>query len=285
MQPLVRIEQHNIALLFSNYLQYVGIHAKVISVANGYDICCEERHIQQAQQLFAEFIQQPYATKYQTAAWQNNDTQVVIAQETSFFSQFRTQFLSHAGIVTLIVFALCWLVFLGSITGFAQPIYQQLHFFNDLQQSQFLTQPWRLISPVLFHFSWLHIVFNSLWWWQLAGDIERRLGKNMLLVLFLCSAIISNTAQFITAGANFGGLSGVVYALVGFIWWLGWLAPQLGVTIAKPIVGFLLVWMLLGFVQLLPVNVANAAHLYGLLCGCGLAVIYRVLFVKSPKTN
>jgi GlpG protein len=85
-------------------------------------------------------------------------------------------------------------------------------------------------------------------------------------------------------GANFGGLSGVVYALVGFVWWFGYLAPEQGLSLAKPIVAFLLFWLVLGFVDLLPVNLANTAHLLGLISGCLLALFtVKVIGVEKPR--
>jgi GlpG protein len=280
LQPLVRLEQQNIALLFANYLHTLGINAAVHPAEQGFAIYCEPTELERAQQLFQEFIAQPYATKYQTAAWQQNNSPTKLVDGDTLLQQFQSHFLAHAGIITLLVFCLCWLIFIASVLGLAQPIFEQLHFFTQLQQQQLLSQPWRILSPALFHFSWLHIVFNTLWWWQLGGEIERTLGKTTLFSLFLCSAIVSNLGQFVTSGANFGGLSGVVYALVGFIWWLSWLVPATGLTIAKPIVAILLGWMLLGFVDLLPVNMANTAHLLGLLSGCGFALLYKWLLAK-----
>ncbi len=64
----------------------------------------------------------------------------------------------------------------------------------------------------------------------------------------------------------------MVYALLGYIWMLGWKAPQLGVTIARPIVGFMLVWLVIGFAQSL-MPIANTAHVIGLVTGCVLGLI------------
>jgi GlpG protein len=68
--------------------------------------------------------------------------------------------------------------------------------------------------------------------------------------------------------------------LVGFIWWLGYLAPEKQLSLAKPLVAILLFWMLLGFMEVLPMNMANTAHLLGLLSGCLMAVFYGKLATK-----
>ena len=84
-------------------------------------------------------------------------------------------------------------------------------------------------------------------------------------------------------GPSFGGLSGVVYALVGYVWWLGWLMPEKGLSLSKPIIGFMLFWLLLGYTSLMPINVANTAHLLGLLSGCMLAYLQALKAKKHTS--
>jgi GlpG protein len=92
--------------------------------------------------------------------------------------------------------------------------------------------------------------------------------------------LASNVGQFLVDGPYFGGLSGVVYGLVGYVWWLGWLMPEKGLTLSKSIIGFMLFWLLLGYTTILPFNIANTAHLLGLISGCCLAYI-KVLKEKK----
>ncbi|MCX9565257.1 rhomboid family intramembrane serine protease, partial [Vibrio cholerae] len=60
------------------------------------------------------------------------------------------------------------------------------------------------------------------------------------------------------------------YALAGYLWVLGQRAPQLGLSIPRPLMGFMLIWLVLGFVQPF-MAIANTAHLAGLICGVVLA--------------
>jgi len=290
LQPLVQLEQHNIALLFANYLLTLGIKAKVVTepvnkeisdIKQGHTVYCQQDKIAQAKLEFENFIKKPFDQKYQQAAWQHGETVILNSNELTLLASFKENFFAHAGIVTLIVFALCWLVFMGSNLGWAQSLFNLLQFYPQLSVDAFIVEPWRIIGPAFFHFSWLHIVFNTMWWWQLGGSIENSLGKGTLINLLLISAIVSNLGQFFVSGANFGGLSGVVYALMGFVWWYGYLAPEKGLSLSKPIVGFLLFWIVLGFADLLPINMANTAHLLGLISGCLLAV-YNV---KSSRIS
>ncbi|MBL4910549.1 MAG: rhomboid family intramembrane serine protease GlpG [Alteromonadaceae bacterium] len=281
MQPLVSVNQHNIALLFSNYLTSQAISSRVEKDPQGFAILCQSEKFAQAKLLFDEFIEDPYADKYQQAAWQQGELTEIVTNGVSFSEQFKTQFLAHAGGVTLTIFALCWFVFLASLLGFAQTIFNEIQFFPVFSIQALMTEPWRLIGPAFFHFSWLHIAFNSMWWWQLGGEVEHKLNKSTLLNVFLITAIASNLGQYLVSGANFGGLSGVVYGLVGFIWWLGYLAPDKGLSLPKALIGILLFWMLLGFAEILPMNMANTAHLLGLVSGCLLAVFYSKVIYRN----
>jgi|ETNmetMinimDraft_8_1059916.scaffolds.fasta_scaffold08087_4 GlpG protein len=288
LSPLVQIEHKNIAHLFANYLMTQGIEAKVVAKQEQpvidkpkftYTVFCQYHKFEQAKHEFELFIKEPYHKRYQQAAWQHGDTVDVDRHELHLLVSFKDNFLAHAGIVTLTVFVLCWLVFLASYLGWSQSVFAQLKFYSYLSFDAFITEPLRLVGPAFFHFSWLHLVFNTMWWWQLGGSIEKILGKSTLINILLVSTVFSNLGQFFVSGANFGGLSGVVYALMGFVWWYGYLAPEKGLSLSKPIVGFLLFWLVLGFTELLPINMANTAHLIGLISGCLLAVfsvkVYR----------
>lgn len=136
---------------------------------------------------------------------------------------------------------------------------------------------WRLITPILLHFGWMHLVFNLLWIWVLGEKIERYQGSFRLVALVIFAALVSNTAQFMINGSSqFGGLSGVVYAYLGYTWLWDRRNPgdELGLT--PGLVIFMLAWMLLGMTpwsQSLGLNMANEAHLGGLLAGLAFALL------------
>ena len=124
LQPLVQLKDHNIALLFSNYLHSLGIPTQLkSSQEEGYVIYCPENKISQAKVEFDAFILKPYDDKYQQAAWDRGETVTLNANDFSLLSSFKESFLAHAGVVTLLVFIVCWLVFLGSELGWAQNIF------------------------------------------------------------------------------------------------------------------------------------------------------------------
>lgn len=144
--------------------------------------------------------------------------------------------------------------------------------FVPLTESLGQGEIWRLLTPAFLHFGIFHVLFNSLWVWDLGQRLELFLGKWHFLLFFIVTAITSNCAQFWwSASAGFGGMSGVVYALVGFIAVRQRLAPHPLVAVPRALIGFMLFWLVLcmtGAVDyFIAGSVANAAHVGGLLAG------------------
>jgi GlpG protein len=134
-------------------------------------------------------------------------------------------------------------------------------------------QPWRLITPIFVHLSFLHILFNMWWLVDLGSILENRIGQVRFGLLVLFTAAISNAAQYaVTGSPAFGGMSGVIYALVGYIWARDRLDGSFGLSMPQSSMLVLLVWLALGFTGMLG-NVANITHLGGLLSGAGLGAV------------
>jgi len=127
-------------------------------------------------------------------------------------------------------------------------------------------QVWRLITPIFLHFSILHILFNMLWLRDLGSVIEARRGSVRLLVLVLVLALTSNLAQHLHSGPRFGGMSGVVYGLLGYIWMQGKIFPAGALILRPQIVTMMMVWLVLCMTGLMG-PIANTAHVVGLLVG------------------
>lgn len=155
--------------------------------------------------------------------------------------------------------------------GFANPLYSALSFFGAVPSSE-LTDIWRVFTPSLMHFSILHITFNLLWWWYLGGKIENKLGTRPLLFLLIAAGTLPSILQFYMTGPNFGGLSGVVYAVVGYTWLMGIRKPDAGIGLPQSYMAFMLIWLVLGFTDLLGMPIANGAHIGGLLVGLAQAL-------------
>lgn len=146
-------------------------------------------------------------------------------------------------------------------------------YFYSLQATLAAGEWWRLLTPMLIHFGWLHLAMNLLWFWELGRRIELQQGSLFLLLLCLLSALISNFSQYLFSGANlFGGLSGVLYALLGYCWIHQRLFALPAYRLPNGVVGMMLVWLALCMSGLVTAmgfgQIANAAHLGGLITGC-----------------
>nr|WP_283645750.1 rhomboid family intramembrane serine protease GlpG [Alteromonas macleodii] len=274
--PLIAFNQQSPAHLLANYLTSQHIQAAVVQHDKEFVVVLDNHdHLDRAKIIADGFLANPTDPKYQQAAWDNGKN-VRLAPSGNGFSVGNIIADAVKAPFTSVVFILCVAVYLLSLFGLFAPIAQHLLMqpFSILSQNH---EWWRLLGPAFIHFSALHIIFNLLWWGMLGAKIERILGMSMLLIVFLVSATISNAAQALFSDPVqgnlflFGGLSGVVYAVMGFVWWLGWLRPSWGLSLPNSIVGFMLVWLVLGYADILWVNMANAAHTAGLISGCLLA--------------
>ena len=149
-------------------------------------------------------------------------------------------------------------------------------------------QYWRLITPAFLHFGWLHIAFNSLWMWELGTRVERVMGHLNMTLLFLAIALVSNACQFVFGGPGlFGGMSGVVYGLLGFAWVAPLLQPRWRIQPARSIMLFMVGWLLvcaIGLVEVLGFGaIANAAHFGGLVSGAVLGAAFGLLSRLSAR--
>jgi len=125
-----------------------------------------------------------------------------------------------------------------------------------------------LFTPMFLHFGFLHILFNMLWLRDLGSMIEARKSSRLLLLLVLTIAGVSNLAQYLVSGPNFGGMSGVVYGLLGYMWMQGKFNPASRLSLEPQTVTFMIAWFFLCLFGVIG-GVANTAHAAGL--GLGIA--------------
>lgn len=131
-------------------------------------------------------------------------------------------------------------------------------------------QVWRLITPILIHYGPIHLLFNMIWLVDLGGQVERVRGSLYLLAMVIATALISNFAEYLWSGPNFGGMSGVVYGLFGYVWIKGRYEPQSGLGVSQQTVLIMMIWLVICMVGVVG-NVANAAHVLGLVVGVAIA--------------
>ncbi len=284
MRLIGHLAEEAAARLFGDYLYVQGIanhleHEK----PDGWGIWInEEDHVQRAAALLEAFRKNPADPIYKR---QGKSAEELREQEEKDQEAYRKRLKNRRhlfrpltpygfGPLTFAMIALSLAVFVWSGFGDAfDPV--RSWFITDFGPGTIFdkTLPeirhgelWRLITPIFIHFSPMHILFNMLWLRDLGSMVEGRQSSLHLLLLVVVIASASNVAEwFYDKNPNFGGMSGVVYGLIGYIWIRGKLDPGSGLYLHSYTVISALVWFGACFVpNLFSFHVANGAHAAGL---------------------
>jgi GlpG protein len=273
-------EQH--AQRFSDYLMTIGMDLVAEEDPRGWALWIEhDDHVERAQQELAAFRANPDAARYISAQLQGarlraeNEKrrrklreQHIDVRTTWAFGRQRARPLTL--VLLLISVGLTLLMWQTRTATERSPVEQWMFISFIKPEAAILPeirqgQVWRLVTPIFLHFGGLHLLFNMFWLWDLGGAIENRKGMLKLGGLVLVAAVLPNLMQYFWAGPAFGGMSGVVYALFGYVWMKGRYQPQEQLAVTQQTVFILLAWLVLAGVLI--GNVANAAHAGGLAVG------------------
>ncbi len=150
-------------------------------------------------------------------------------------------------------------------------------------------QYWRLVTPIFLHFGLMHVAFNMALLWFLGQRIELLQGSRVMLGISLMIGLGSNVMQAATEQAIFGGMSGVVYGLLGYSWVWSLMRPEKNLQIPNAILYFSVAMMIMGFVGVIGIlgvgKVANVAHLGGLIMGCLIGIGAALIDKSSLGKN
>lgn len=148
--------------------------------------------------------------------------------------------------------------------------------FEKIQKGEF----WRLISPIFLHADIFHLLFNMIWLGLLGKQLESRMGWARFLLFVAAAGVITNICQYLMTGSNFLGFSGVVCALITFVWmrqrkapWEGYLLQSITFNFALLFLFVIILLQLASFYtevfygQPIAPQIANTAHMVGLLIG------------------
>lgn len=254
-----------VAQAFVDYMATQGIILTVQQHTKTDVWLADESQADRVNAELARFLENPGDPRYLAASWQSGQTGSGLHyRRFPFLATIR----ERAGAFTLLLMAACIIVFIimnvvgdqSVMIALAWPYDPSLDF-----------DVWRYFTHALMHFSVMHILFNLLWWWYLGGAVEKRLGSGKLIVITLISALLSGYVQHKFSGPWFGGLSGVVYALMGYVWLRGERDPESGIYLQRGLITFALIWLIAGWFDLFGMSIANGAHVTGLAVGLAMA--------------
>jgi GlpG protein len=289
---------------FAAHLLTLGIHSRPETEDGRVAIwIVEEDHVQRAREELREFLENPSAPRYHEA---EEAARRIRKERESREKRARKNFvdvgarwrysgpgrraltftLIGASVIATMVtrfgdlespttswLTITWFEVLGQSVRYHRGLYDVLH-----------GEVWRLVTPIFLHFNFIHILFNMLWLHELGSQIEMRRGTLRFAIFVLALAAISNVLQYwIGDSFRFGGMSGVVYGLFGYVWMRAKYDPVSGFVLHRNTVILMVGWFLLCFTGLVG-PIANIAHTAGL--AVGVIVGYApVLLRKLPRTR
>ena len=290
MRQIGSLASEQQATLLTDYLLTKGV--AVLREQEGQDWSIwvrEENQVDVAKNLLQEFLVDPQNGKYQQAVSEaeriraeETRRRTKIARNTIDIRQQWLQPISRRAPLTLVLMGLSIFVAVMTKAGqdhnllyhallFVDPqvLNETLDSFYQIKQGQL----WRLITPIFLHGNPLHLVFNMMWIYSLATQVEMRCGTVRFGLLTLCIAVASNLTQVLVfAHPVFLGMSGVVYGVFGYIWVKRLAGVATDYELSDFSIFLLLGFLLIGLLGALDKavgggGVANGAHLGGLVSG------------------
>jgi GlpG protein len=286
------------ARVFGDYLYVQGIENQIeVDKGDSWSVwILVEEELPRARELLQQFGENPGDPKFQSTARAADALREKKKQEQTAYEKrvkergqlFRSLSGYGLGPVTFVLIAMSVVVYLTSLSkgagsmnilhisdydignadtvGLWQGLMERIRLIHqDLPEIR-SGEVWRLFTPMFIHYGLMHIFFNMLWLRDLGSMIEGRQSSLTLVLLVVGIAMVSNVAQYFVGGNSFGGMSGVVYGLFGYIWIRGKLDPASGMSLHSSTVTMMIIWFFVCFSGLLG-DVANTCHAAGLLMG------------------
>lgn len=282
MRQIGSISNLVLAERFADYLRAAGTACSIDQEGDGYRVWVhDDDQVAAAKNELPLFLSEPDHQRYREAKQRAQarlnadlDRQRATRRRTVNLAEKWSRPVGESCPFTfgLIAFSLIIGYFTGLHPRHNDPHVDWLWFSNDGTLQPILHgEVWRLITPIFVHFGLLHLVFNMMWTQQLGMQIEFRLGTPRFAGMVLVIAILSNFAQFMAADGYFGGMSGVVYGLFGYIWVKAKLEPESGFFMSQQTAIMMFAWFVIctfGWMG----SIANWAHGMGLVVGIAFGI-------------
>jgi GlpG protein len=157
-----------------------------------------------------------------------------------------------------------WMFYPEWMSGSA---FNPLSYLQILAQGKSAIEYLQTLTPAFLHFGIVHILFNCLWIWKFGRMIEALQSSFAFVLVSIFIIYVSNTAQLLWShSVFFGGLSGLVYGLLGYIWISQTLNPRGRLRLPNSMFAVMVGFMVL--MAVVPFGfIANAAHIGGVVAG------------------
>ena len=177
---------------------------------------------------------------------------------------------------SLILLGACVFAFiLQAIPGFTEAFL--------LESSDVFARPWILVTSIFLHGSLEHLAFNMFALFLFGLLLEQFVGSRKFLVIFFLSGIAASIASAFFYPFSLGA-SGAIYGIIGT---LAAVRPKMivwayGVPMPMVVVGIFYLLLDIGGL-FYPSDIANAAHIGGLIVGAAIGLAIRRPEPKAEK--
>jgi GlpG protein len=284
MRQLGTLKDERSARAFQDYLLTKGISVAIDGGPEDWQVWVRnEDHLDAARREFDAFVLSPDAPIYRTARDEANRLRAIEEKRVKTAKKnlvnvgdhWRAPLSSRAAITMLLTAASIGVAVFSNL-GSDQAIVTSLSIVPyeiippqieyPLLRHVWYQEPWRLVTPIFLHFGLPHIIFNMIMLLQLGRPIEAARGWWRFALLVVLIAVPSNIAQYCYHGPQFGGMSGVIYGLFGYVWMKSRYEPSSGFYIPSNTVVWMIGWFFLCLTGIVG-PVANVVHGVGLVVG------------------
>jgi GlpG protein len=269
-----------------SYLLTLGIAARADPVPNGYCLWVhDEDKVARAQEELNAYLGNPADARYSNAIEQAHQIRAKQGQALRQYTRNVRDISAswHRPVprscpVTIGLIAVCIGIAVVSKAGAegTNPLVDGLHitslqvgggpFWRPGLPEVRSGEVWRLVTPILLHFGLPHLLFNLWNLYNLGGAFEISRGSARFGLFVIIAAVISNLSQYIHKGPAFGGMSGVLYGLFGYIWMKSRFDPAAGLYLHRDTIILMIVWLFICMTGRVG-PIANTAHVSGILVG------------------
>ncbi len=331
MRQIGALDKASEAQRFCAYLLTQGIDAQAEQAGDAWEIWVrDENQLDAADEELKQFKVDPEAPKYASAVKQAEGIERERAKKLAAARKNMVNIQSTWGRampgqgpkkcpLTVAIIAVSVVIFVAHITDIGGFFYRHLEFADRIQFVDRLVENedgdlmkvaalnpdsvsdrlvnirqgevWRLLTPTLLHYDFLHIFFNAYMMYYLGGQVENYYGRwryGLLVVALGLTAVLvqclmpAELPLGIPGGSAFGGgLSGVVFGLFGFMWVKMNTQPSAGFFMSPFLIVIMFGQFFLGITGILDsiiqTNIAHWAHGGGLIAGIVIAYIHAQL--------
>ncbi|MEM0465622.1 MAG: rhomboid family intramembrane serine protease [Candidatus Pacearchaeota archaeon] len=143
---------------------------------------------------------------------------------------------------------------------------------------------WRYLTAIFLHLNLLHLLFNLLGLFFFGWALEKLIGSNRFLVIFLSSGIIANLISVNFYEGSLGA-SGAIYGVIGCLTILRPLMFTFAFGLILPVFIAVTIWIIGDIIGTIygSNGIGNIAHLSGIGVGIFSGILFRILMKNELK--